>query len=288
MAGNAPIIIKKVKKVQGGGHHGGAWKVAYADFVTAMMAFFLLLWLLSTTSEEQKEGIADYFDQRIPVMVNTGGGESVFNGDSVTASQSRSTSGKADNSGSDNPADKSAEAAAQSDKAGEGETGATGAKDAEMLEAIQQAFRALSGESEAADEMLRHIRTRVTPEGLVIDVFDVEDSPLFAPGTAQPTDKLRGLLAMVASVAELVTNAVSVTGHTDAGAPAADAADDANWPLSSDRAHAARRLMVGSGLDAGRVRSVAGRAATEPMIADAADPRNRRIEITLLRDRPAN
>jgi chemotaxis protein MotB len=284
MAGNAPII-KKIKKVQGAGHHGGAWKVAYADFVTAMMAFFLLMWLISTTSDEQKEGIADYFDQRIPVLVNTGGGDNVFQGDSLTATESRAANGKADNAGADNPADAAAEAAAQADKAGKGESAAQGAAEKEMLDAIEQAFKALSGESEAANQLLRHIRTRVTPDGLVIDVFEIEGSPLFAEGGAEPTDMLRKLLEMVSSVAQFVTNRVAVTGHVD-GVPDPEGQDDGAWTLSADRAQTARRLLTESGLDAQRMRAVSGRAATEPMVEDSADPRNRRIEITLLRDDP--
>jgi len=283
MSGNAPII-KKVKKVQGGGHHGGAWKVAYADFVTAMMAFFLLMWLLNATSSEQKKGLADFFDERIPLIPTSGGGDGAFQGDSMTATDSRAESGKAAGDGQDNPADAAAEAAAQADAQGKAEAASKGDAEQKVMEAIEQAFKALSGESEAADEMLRHIRTRVTPDGLVIEVFDVAGSPLFDGATAEPTDMMRGLMAMTASVAQLVTNRLAVTGHT-AEAPEGAPADGA-WDLSAERANVARRLLAGSGVEPDRFSAVSGRADAEPIAADPEDPQNRRIEITLLRDNP--
>jgi chemotaxis protein MotB len=283
MSGNTPII-KKIKKVQGGGHHGGAWKVAYADFVTAMMAFFLLMWLLNATSSEQKQGLADFFDERIPLVQNSGGGDGAFNGDSMTAEQKKAESGKAAGEGVDNPADAAAEAAAQADAEGELDSAGAGDAEKEAIEAIEQAFKALSGESEVANDMLRHIRTRVTPDGLVIEVFDVAGSPLFTGPTAEPTDMLRGLMTMVANVAQLVTNGLAVTGHT--GEIPEGAPEDGAWSLSSERANEARRLLAGAGVPADRFRSVSGRADAEP-IAEAPDAlENRRIEITLLRDNP--
>ncbi len=277
MAANAPVIIKKVKKVQGGGHHGGAWKVAYADFVTAMMAFFLLMWLLNATSEDTKKGLADYFDNRIPISQISGGGTSAFSGDSITVKGKKAESGEEETSRPSGGAAGVADAQAQAKDATGGE-----AVEARALEMINTAFESLSGESDAAQEMLRHIRTRVTPDGLVIDIFDTDGAPLFERGSAQPTPMLRALVEVVASVAQLVTNEVALTGHTD-GASFQTGGDDGNWKLSSDRAHTARRLMLESGLGDDRIAQVSGRAATQPMVDDPLDPRNRRVEITLLR-----
>ena len=278
MAGNAPnIIIKKIKKVQGGGHHGGAWKVAYADFVTAMMAFFLLMWLLNATSEDTKKGLADYFDNRIPIAQISGGGTSAFSGDSVTVKGAKAESGKEEQARPTGGAAGVADAQAQAENATGGE-----ATEARALAMIEAAFESLSGESDAEREMLRHIRTRVTRDGLVIDIFDTDGAPLFERGSSTPTPMLRALVEVVASVAQLVTNDVSLTGHTDAAA-FSKGGDDGNWSLSSDRAHTARRLMIESGLDAGRIAEVSGKAATQPVAEDPLDPRNRRVEITLLR-----
>jgi len=280
MAGNAPnVIIKKIKKVQGGGHHGGAWKVAYADFVTAMMAFFLLMWLLNATSEDTRKGLADYFDNRIPVAQISGGGTSAFSGDSVTVKGKKAESGKEEESRPTGGAAGVADAQAQAEAATGGE-----ATEARALKMIEAAFQSLSGESDAEQEMLRHIRTRVTRDGLVIDIFDTDGAPLFQRGSSTPTPMLRALVEVVASVAQLVTNDISLTGHTDAAA-FDRGGDDGNWKLSADRADTARRLMTGAGLDAARIAEVSGKAATQPLAEDPLDPRNRRVEITLLRGR---
>jgi chemotaxis protein MotB len=296
MSGNAPII-KKVKKVSGHGHHGGAWKVAYADFVTAMMAFFLLLWLLSSTTEDQRKGIAEYFSASVPLIQMSGGGESAFQGDSMTAQDTKAETGAAtqDEPMSATPPSEDGTPAiddqgADAGVAPGGETAGAGAGVAEggpdsgagALAELQTALQAMSGESEVAAELMRHIRTKVTNEGLVIEVFETPERPLFVDDTDAPTPLMRGLMAMIASVAQLVTNDMAVTGHTDAASVGRDGEDGA-WRLSSDRALTARRLLTDEGLGAERVKRVAGRAATQPMTENPLDPQNRRIEITLLR-----
>jgi len=274
---NRPIIIKKVKKVSGGGHHGGAWKVAYADFVTAMMAFFLLMWLLNSTTDEQRAGLAEYFVQRIPLAPMSGGGDSAFQGDSMEARGANADSGKGAagaEQADDQRVEDASEAADDSDTMGQGAA-------PQSLEELQDAFESFSGESDVEDTMLRHIRTRVTEDGLVIEVFDIDGAPLFQPGGAEPTPTLRALLDMIASVARVVTNDIAVTGHTGLAADAAEA--EAAWGLSTSRADAARRLMEAAGLSPGRLAEVAGRAGTQPLAETADDPRNARVEITLLR-----
>jgi chemotaxis protein MotB len=287
---NAAPIIKKVKKVSGGGHHGGAWKVAYADFVTAMMAFFLLMWLLNATSDEQKQGLAEYFVETIPLAPTSGGGDGAFKGDSLVAENDRAASGKGAAE-----ADTQADESRRNGAAAAAEDGGAEIKDGEVqrdaaegdlgekaLAELEEAFEAMSGESDVADTMLQHIRTRVTEDGLVIEVFDVEGAPLFAAGSAAPTPTLTALLEMIASVARVVTNGVAISGHTDA-TPMPVNGDDGNWALSSARADAARRVMTAAGLSGERIQEVSGRAGVQPLVDDPADPRNRRVEITLLR-----
>ncbi|SDW89620.1 chemotaxis protein MotB [Albimonas donghaensis] len=276
MAAGGTTIIKR-KKVSGGdGHHGGAWKVAYADFVTAMMAFFLLMWLLNATSEEQKQGLAEYFDPKVPIARLSGGGTGAFGGDSMMSedTMAQNGTGASKNTPSDN------------DKA-KGETGASpDAADregvAEAMTALDNMFRGMSGESEQANALLQHIRTRVTDEGLVIELFDTAERPLYEKGTARPTAQMRALLKMVGQVTELVTNKVAIDGHTDDRT--FPGGDYTNWELSSDRALSARRALVTAGLAEDRVARVVGKADRDPSdVEHPSGPRNRRVEIILLR-----
>ena len=279
MSGNSPpIVVKRKKVVAGDGHHGGAWKVAYADFVTAMMAFFLLMWLLNATTESQRKGIADYFAPTVPVSPVSGGGSGVMNGDSVLARDTLIRDGPG------GAAD--VEFDEDGDKLSAREGPARDPMDAQApFETLEEALRGRTGESDFADELLSHIVTRVTDEGLVIDVFARDGKPLFASGSSLPTERMTDLLAMIAEVARLVTNRVAVAGHTD-GAPFASGGED-NWTLSADRADASRRALIGAGLESARFARIVGRADRELALPDAPeDPRNRRVTITLLRDPP--
>ena len=247
-----PIIIKR-KKVVAGGHHGGAWKVAYADFVTAMMAFFLLMWLLSTTDEETRLGLADYFSPTIPISETRSGGEGPFDGESMFSQDvlARDETGRLD--GPDETAD-------------------------ESLWDLENRLRGASGDAVAADPLLRHIRTRLTDEGLIIEVFDIPGSPLFVGDTALPAPILERLLAMVGRVLASTGNRVAITGHLAPG----DAAEDP-WSLSADRAQRARALLTAAGVADRRLDRVAGKADRSPAPGAEAPGRNRRVEITLLR-----
>ncbi len=171
---NAPIIIKRKKVIAGGGHHGGAWKVAYADFVTAMMAFFMLMWLLNATTETQRKGLADYFSPTIPVNRISGGGDGAFGGDSVFAEESlaqNGTGGSANNPG---------EAAAVSESSGADSSGQDKGSDDQAFADIESVLAAQSGESMVSMMMQRHIITKVTDEGLIVELFDLPDEPLFS------------------------------------------------------------------------------------------------------------
>ena len=270
-------IIKRRKTVGGDGHHGGAWKVAYADFVTAMMAFFLLMWLLNATTEQQRKGLADYFDPRIPISRVSGGGSGMLTGDSVL-----SEAAKAQNGVGASDSRPTVERQARGDTGTRPEDGAEDGV-AESFTDVENAFRGLSGESDVADEALRHVRTRLTDAGLVIELFAAAGRPLFELGSAAPTPRMSALLEMVGQVLAIAENRIAVGGHTDA-TPFASRGGYGNWELSSDRAHAARRALAATGLDPARFARVTGKGEAEPAFSeDPTDPRNRRIEITLLR-----
>ncbi len=278
---NQPIIIKRKKVEGGGGHHGGAWKVAYADFVTAMMAFFLLMWLLNATTEAQKKGLADYFDSRIPISRVSGGGDSAFRGDSLSASENMAESG----GGVSAMADGRAASIGVNDEDAKGRSGESTAE-TQALDNVQKTLQAFGGESRLADELLEHVRTRVTDEGLVIDVFDTEGAPLFDPDTAEPTPMMQALVAVVSEVAALVSNDVAIAGHVAPLATPDPGAEDEAWELSAARAQTTRRLLAAAGMDPDRIAEVSGRAGADPASADPSDPANRRVQITLKRDSP--
>ena len=255
MSAGQTIIIKRPKLVKGGGHHGGAWKVAYADFVTAMMAFFLLMWLLNATTEEQRHGLADYFNPSIPIAAVSGGGSGALDGKELTRAPALSTSSPTDGTNDE----------------------LAGIPDDAMVSAMQAAL--IGEESELSD----HISVRMSPEGLVIEITDRDSRPLFASGRADPSPILLKLTAAVAQALEEVSNTIKIDGHTDSRRYGNGLQGYSNWELSSDRANAARRMITQAGLPETRITEVSGRAATMPFVDDPLDARNRRISITLLR-----
>jgi chemotaxis protein MotB len=271
----APVIIKRKKIVQGGGHHGGAWKVAYADFVTAMMAFFLLMWLLNATTEKQRKGLSDYFNPTIPVNRISGGGDGAFGGDSVFAEETMAHTGTGamDRKTSPNSVDAAGAESGQGN-AGEG-------KAQSELEDIETALLARGGESNTMEQMLRHVVTRVTDEGLVIEVFDLPDAPLFKDDTAEPGDVIRAVAALLAEVLGLTTNEIAVNGHLRAYP--VTLIDNPVWDLSAERAQAMRSLLEASGIPPERVQRISGFADRKPATADPSELRNNRIEVILLR-----
>ncbi|MEL7280862.1 MAG: flagellar motor protein MotB [Pseudomonadota bacterium] len=274
-------IIKKKKIVKGDGHHGGAWKVAYADFVTAMMAFFLLMWLLNATTEKQRKGIADYFTPSIAVNRVSGGGDGDFGGDSVFSEETLARNG----SGASNLHPTSARASA-------GQTGGmdsnANSSDAQEPEALSEALKKVedillgkSGESEVADELLRHIQTRVTDEGLIVELFDLPDARLFRGETAQPTQLLRDLATVIVGAADLVVNDLAIEGHTHARPVVV--ANAPVWDITADRANGMRALMKDRGLAHSRVDRVTGHADRRPAVRNPVAIRNNRLEVIFLR-----
>ncbi|WP_309665991.1 flagellar motor protein MotB [Tabrizicola sp.] len=266
----APVIIKRKKIIVAGGHHGGAWKVAYADFVTAMMAFFLLMWLLNATTEKQRKGLSDYFNPTIPVNRISGGGDGVFGGDSVFSEE---TLVKTGTGASNNKSDASA---TTSDDSSSGDEKAQA-----ELEAVETALMARGGESNTMEQMLRHVVTRVTDEGLVIEIFDVEGAPLFEgeSGVALPVAK--AIADLLAEVLNLTTNEIAVNGHVRSYP--VTLIDSPIWDLSAARSEAMRVMLVGAGIEEGRVQRVSGFADRKAATPDPASIRNNRLEIILLR-----
>jgi chemotaxis protein MotB len=284
-----PIVVKRVKKADHG-HHGGAWKVAYADFVTAMMAFFLLLWLLASTDQETREGLADYFTPAGSPSASASGAGGVLGGLSVASPGSLSGPSSRMSLERSLPGRPAHEVQSARLDSGTADDGAADPADAaaEPMDAAAEraafdaAERALERALAAAPAERGRVLVDRTPEGLRIQILDEDDEAMFASGSAAMRDGTRDLLGMVAVAVADLPHRLSLRGHTDA-APFAGAGYD-NWELSSDRAHASRRALVGAGLDPARVVEVVGLADTELLIPAAPrDARNRRISIVLLR-----
>jgi chemotaxis protein MotB len=274
----APVIIKRKKVIAGGGHHGGAWKVAYADFVTAMMAFFLLMWLLNATTEQQRKGISDYFSPTIPINRISGGGDGSFGGDSIFSEDTLPQNGTG---ASQAYATSQQQARGDIGLLADGPANAEAKAEAEAFASIESALTGRSGESMVADNALRHILTRVTDEGLVIEIFDLADARLFDAQSTEPTPLLRDLAALIASVSNLVENNLAVEAHTRA-LPIM-VADNPVWDLSSARANKMRAMLEGEGLSTQRMHRVTGHADRKPVVSNPMAVRNNRLEVILLR-----
>lgn len=264
---NAPVIIIKRKKIiAGGGHHGGAWKVAYADFVTAMMAFFMLMWLLNATTESQRKGIADYFSPTIPLARVSGGGDGAFGGDSVFTEETLARNGSG--------------AATFAAAMQEGSGGQPSEEDDNLSE-IESMLSGGGGESLVMDNAMKHIVTRVTDEGLIIELFDLNDVHLFEAGNATPMPLLNEISRMMVDVLAIVKNGVAVNGHIRSHPIVL--AENPVWDLSSARADQFRRMLEGDGFDGKRIQRVTGHADRKPAVSNPMAKRNNRIELILLR-----
>ena len=302
MADERPIIIKRIKKVAGGAH-GGAWKVAYADFVTAMMAFFLLLWLLGNTTDEQKKAIGQYFTPTLAIT-DAATSVSVMEGqeqvmDAASGTDAAEVEVDIEEEGTGATGDGTGEATVEEAAAtpeGEKPIDAAEAKAAlkaaeeKKFEEVKQQIQQVIAESPDLSGLQDNLKIDQTPEGLRIQLLDAEKESMFASGSANMDEKSRRLLGLVAQAFKNLPNKLAISGHTDS-APYVGSDGRTNWELSSDRANAARRVLVENGVQASNVRNVVGRADTDPFIADnPADPKNRRISITLLsnvQDAPA-
>jgi chemotaxis protein MotB len=294
MASDGTIIIKKIKKGGHGGHHGGAWKVAYADFVTAMMAFFLLMWLINTTTPEQKRGIADYFaPQSISQTVSGSGGVlggTVLGKDGPRAGGVQSLYTNNSPSSPNNPPQaKPLPDHAQGTAASAGQSAASqtapSTMDADFASASESIRQAMQQMPDIA-ELSRQVMVEQTPDGLRIQLVDQDQRPMFAPGTAQPMPYTREMLQAVAKIIDRLPNRIAISGHTD-GQPFTAPDGTTNWELSAARANVARAIITAAGVNPDRISEVAGRAGSDPLFPE--DPNasaNRRISILLLKEAP--
>lgn len=272
----APIIVKKIKK-SGGGHHGGAWKIAYADFVTAMMAFFLLMWLLGSTSKAQKEGIAEYF--KTPLKVAMMGGPAV----GVTDSLIKNTGGKdiTEKQGQvkpvDGPPGKQKTVAIQDAK--------EALKKAEQakLEDLKQKIEQTIDQSETLKKFKSQLMLDITPEGLRIQILDEQNRPMFESSKADLQPYAREILHEIGKMLNGVENKISLSGHTDASPYPSGDKGYSNWELSSDRANSSRRELIAGGMDETKLLRVVGLASASLYDKENPfNPTNRRISLIVM------
>lgn len=277
-----PIVIKRIKKVAGG-HHGGAWKLAYADFVTAMMAFFLLMWLLGSTSSGDLKGIAEFFLN--PLKVGMSGGSGAGDATSILKGGGKDLTSS---SGQVKSGDVQARKKAPSLKE---------AKAEELRKEFEQREKAtLSGLKQSIERliennsMLRQFKNQllidVTPEGLRIQIIDEQNRPMFDTSSAELKPYSRVILREIGKALNAVPNKVSFSGHTDAAQFGGGEKGFSNWELSANRANASRREMIAGGMDENKVLRVVGLSST--VLFDKNDPlssANRRINIVVLNKR---
>jgi chemotaxis protein MotB len=312
------ITIIKREEVIAGGHHGGAWKVAYADFVTAMMAFFLLMWLLNATTEAQRRGLADYFSPTIATARGTSGSGKPFGGKSpfedgpalsdrgtLVTMNANAPPTDIEDDGSDTPVTRSVHSDATDPDGNDlgkldGTGGHAGAHEKAVLAAAQKiatearkqeqvqfaqaaaAMQAAVAADPALAPLARQLSIDLTPQGLRVQIRDEDKRPMFATGSAEPNDAARALLARLTPLLAKLPEAISIAGFTDA--TPYSGTGRTNWDLSSERALATRRLLVEAGLPESRVRDIIGHADRDLLLP--ADPRsaaNRRIAIMLIR-----
>ncbi|MEZ0497281.1 flagellar motor protein MotB [Sphingomonas sp. IW22] len=279
------VIVKKVYIEGHGGHHGGAWKVAYADFVTAMMAFFLLMWLLGATSEQQRKALADYFAPTlVQLKQKSAGSFGPFGGASLTDVDNYPN--RAGQTGTREMTVPSG--ATGGKKVGSGEKGSLKNPDA-LTKQDRQNFSRLRAQLEASmkrdakmAKLARHVKFVPTIDGMRIDLVDDANYSMFDLGTTALVPEADKLIGMIAESIQGTENSIMIRGHTDSlgyGNPL----QMNNWMLSSGRAEATRRRLARGGVAEARFERIEGVADRQPMIAEApGDPRNRRVAITLL------
>ncbi|MGD8591268.1 MAG: flagellar motor protein MotB [Gammaproteobacteria bacterium] len=259
-----PIIVKRVKK-GGHGHHGGAWKVAFADFVTAMMAFFLLMWLMGSTTPQERAAIADYFENPSAIQGPGGASTSMIKHGAVDAEVA---SHKKSEEVKDEVKLKIIEREA--------------AKDQQRLDALKTELEQAILQSDALKEFKDQLLLDITPEGLRIQIIDKENRAMFDSGSSHLKDYTSRILYEIAKIINKVPNKISLTGHTDA-TPYSSIRGYTNWELSTDRANASRRSLVMGGLDADKIAKVVGLSST--VLFDSDHPRspvNRRISMIVM------
>ncbi len=269
-----PIIVKRVKK---GGHaaHGGAWKIAYADFVTAMMAFFLLMWLLGSTTEGDRKGISDYFNQPLMVTLMGGPGSGASTsilpggGDDLTKVTGEVASGDVDNPTRQLGA-QLARAEAQK-------------QDLTRIQSLREKIESVINANLRLAEFKNQIRLEMVQDGLNIQIVDDQNRAMFNVGSALVQPYMRDILREIGTALADVDNRISLSGHTDATPYGSGERAYSNWELSADRANASRRELVAAGLPEGKLARVVGLSSSQPLVPERPfDPVNRRISILVM------
>ena len=269
-----PIIVKRIKKVVHA-HHGGAWKIAYADFVTAMMAFFLLMWLLGSTAQGDLKGISEYFNSPLKVAMAGGSGS----GDSNSIIKGGGTdltreAGQVKAGDSKQDKHKSSLKAAQADLE---------RQEKAKLNALKQRIETMVASNATLRQFQNQIRLDLTADGLRIQIVDEQNRPMFDSGRAVLKDYTRIILREIGRALNEVDNRITLSGHTDAAPYSSGERGYSNWELSADRANAARRELVAAGTAESKILRVVGLAAAVPVVPeDFLDSRNRRISIIVM------
>ena len=270
----ATIVVNRIKKVSGGAH-GGAWKIAYADFVTAMMAFFLLMWLLGSTSEGDKKGISDYFQSPLKVSMQGGSGagasNSLINGGGNDISQTAGQTAK-----SDSDAKRSRKVATEQFRQSEAKA------DSRRLSALSAKIAAaISNNSKLAD-YISQIKLQITPDGLQIQIVDDQKRPMFDSGSASVKPYMHDILREIGITLLDVENKISLDGHTDRSAYGSPLGYS-NWELSADRANATRRELMAAGMPEDKLARVVGMGSSLPYDPEnPKSPTNRRITLLVM------
>ncbi|HNA28764.1 MAG TPA: flagellar motor protein MotB [Thiobacillaceae bacterium] len=262
-----PIVIKRIKK-GGGGAHGGAWKIAYADFVTAMMAFFLLMWLLGSATKAKLEGIAEYFKTPMKVAMSGGSGAgdatSIIKGGGTDLTKRAGQVKKGEVESSKSRADQEKQ-------------------ESTRLENLKAKLEKAIDSNAKMAQFKKQLKLEITTEGLRIQIVDDKNRPMFDSGGAVMKPYTRDILREIGKTLNEVPNKISLSGHTDAIAYSGGEAGYSNWELSADRANASRRELVTGGLEDGKVLRVVGLASAIPFDKnDPNGPINRRISIIVM------
>ncbi|KXS35484.1 MAG: chemotaxis protein MotB [Halomonadaceae bacterium T82-2] len=263
MSGNRPIVVKR-RKNKSAGHHGGAWKIAYADFMTALMALFLVLWILARSNEAQLRSIAEYFRTPLPVAMaggnKTSASTSAIPGGGPSPMHSEGERPRIDDRLHTRPADEQ-----------------------RQLMELKRRIESVIERQPHLRELRSQLRIELTPEGLRIQIVDSEKRPMFELGSDRVEPYMRDILRAIAPVLNQLPNRISLSGHTDSLPYIGGEKGYSNWELSADRANAARRELVAGGLDSEKLLRVAGMGSRVPLNAeDPRDPVNRRISIVVL------
>jgi len=269
------IIVKKVKKKGGHGHHGGAWKIAYADFVTAMMAFFLLMWLLGSTDEGTRKGVAEYFKDPFGVRIEAGGegmadrSSVIQGGGSDLSSQDQGQVQMGEEIPSEPTPEDIEKLAEEQEKI--------------QLEKLEEKIESMLNANAKLAEYREQIQLETTPEGLKIQIIDAQNRPMFKLASSGIEDHAKMILHELAPVINELPNKVTINGHTDALPFPSNRTGYSNWELSSDRANVARHELNLGGLGEEKILRIVGLASSIPYNADNPnDPMNRRISIIVM------